>query len=72
MMDFVKQYATVVGDPRYPVKTAQDIEYMTGTRVYRVHSVTEHIPQLVNLFGTQIKCIYAAQPEYQENIQRER
>ena len=71
-MDFVKQYATVVGDPQYPVKTAQDIEYMTGTRVYRVHSITQHIPQLVNLFGTQIKCIYTAQPEYQENIQRKR
>ena len=44
MTDFVNQHATVVGDPRYPVKTVQDIDYMTGTRIYRVHSITEHIP----------------------------
>ena len=24
---------------------------MTGTRIYRVHSITEHIPRLTNLFG---------------------
>lgn len=35
--DFVQQYATVVGNPRYPVQSFDGIEYMTGTRVYRVH-----------------------------------
>lgn len=51
MTDFVKQHAIVVGDPLYPVKTVQGIDYMTGTRIYRVHSITEHIPRLTNLFG---------------------
>ena len=44
MTDFVKQHTTVVGDPRYPVKTVRGIDYMTGTWIYRVHSITEHIP----------------------------
>ena len=44
MTDFVKQHTTVVGDPRYPVKTVQGIDYMTETWIYRVHSITEHIP----------------------------
>ena len=43
MTDFVKQHAIVVGDLRYPVKTVQGINYMTGTRIYRVHSISEHI-----------------------------
>lgn len=30
MTDFVRQYATVVGDPQYPVKSIAGIEYMTG------------------------------------------
>ena len=72
MTDFVKQYATVVGDPRYPIKTVQGIDYLTGTRIYRVHSITQHIPRLINLFGRQIKCIYTAQPEYQEQLERKR
>ena len=37
MTDFVQQYTTVVGNPRYPVQLSDGIEYMTGTRVYRVH-----------------------------------
>ena len=45
MTDFVQQYTTVVGNPRYPVQLSDGIEYMTGTRVYRVHSLKEHIPR---------------------------
>ena len=72
MTDFVKQHTTVVGDPRYPVKTVQGIDYMTGTRINRVHSITEQIPRLINLFGRQINCIYTAQPEYQEQLKEKR
>ena len=45
MTDFVQQNTTVVGNPRYPVQLFDGIEYMTGTRVYRVHSLKEHIPR---------------------------
>ena len=72
MTDFVKQYATVVGNPRNPTKTVQGIDYLTGTCIYRVHSITKYIPRPTNLFGTQIKCIYTVQPEYQEQLERKR
>ena len=60
MTDFVKQYATVVGNPQYPQKSLDGIHYMTGTRVYRVHSITKHIPRIVEIFGCKIKCIYTS------------
>ena len=72
MTDFVKQYATVEGNPIYPTKTVQGIDYLIGTRIYRVHSIAKHIPRLINLFGRQIKCIYTAQPEYQEELEWKR
>ena len=58
LTECVEQHVTVAGQPRYPTKKLGDIEYLTGTRVYRVHSIIEHIPRLIPLFGTQIKCIY--------------
>ena len=70
MTDFVKQYATVVGNPRYPTKTVQGKDYLTGTHIYRVHSITKHIPRLINLFERQFKCIYTAQPKYQKQLER--
>ena len=70
MTDFVKQYATVVGNPRYPTKTVQGKDYLTGTHIYRVQSITKHIPRLINLFRRQFKCIYTAQPKYQEQLER--
>ena len=51
MNEYVQQYATVVGNPTYPVKTVEGIDYMTGTQIYRVHSLKEHIPRIINLFG---------------------
>ena len=72
MTDYVKQYAIVVGPLRYPVKTAQGIDYMTGTRIYRVHSLNKHIPRLINLFRRQIKCVYTSQPEYQEQLEKKK
>ena len=57
MTQFVQQYAVVIGKPRYPVETINDIEYLTGT-IYRVHSRGEHILRIVKLFGREIQCIY--------------
>ena len=69
MTQFVQQYAVVIGKPRYPVETINDIKYLTGARIYRVHSRREHIPRIVKLFGRQIQCIYTQQPEQQEWLQ---
>ena len=72
MTQFVQQYAVIIGIPRYPVETINDIEYLTGTRIYRVHSRREHIPRIVKLFGRQIQCIYTQQSEQQEWLQRKK
>ena len=66
MTDYVKQFATVVERPRHPTKTLGETEYLTGTRVYRVHSRKEHLPRFITLFGRKIKPMYTAQPEYQD------
>ena len=66
---FVQQFVTVLGFPRYPIKTHGDIEYFTGTRTYRVIKITNHIPRFNFLFGSQTKSIYTIQPE-QRNFQR--
>lgn len=70
MTQYVQQYAAVIGRPRYPTEDINDIEYRTGTRIYRVHSRREHILRIVKLFGRQIKCIYTNQPEQQEWLKR--
>ena len=68
--EFVEHHATVVGKPRYPTKKLGEIEYLTGTRVYRVHSIVKHIPRLISLFGRQIKCVYNNQPDTTTNCRR--
>ena len=72
MTQFVQQYAVVIGQPRYPTETINDIQYLTGTRIYRVHSRREHIPRIIKLFGRQIQCIYTKQPEQQEWLLRKK
>ena len=47
MTQFVQQYAVVRGRPRYPTETINDIEYLTGTRIYQIHSRREHIPRII-------------------------
>ena len=63
MTEFVEDHAIVVGHPRYPRKNLDGIEYLTGKRVYRVHTIRHHISRLIKLVGRQIKCIYHGQPE---------
>ena len=36
MTQFVQRYAVLIGRPRYPVETINDIEYLTRTRIYKV------------------------------------
>ena len=69
MTEFVQDQAIVVGQLRYPRKKLDGIEHLTGTRVYRVHTVRHHIPQRINLFSRQIKCVYNGQPK--ENIRQQ-
>ena len=68
-MTDMEDHAIEVEQPRYPHKKLNGIEYLAGTRVYRVHTIRNHIPRLIKLFGRQIKCVYDAQPE--ENTQQQ-
>ena len=63
MTQFVQQYAVVLGKPRYPTENMDGIDYLTGTRIYKVYSRKEHIPRRIKLFGRQTQCIYTNQPE---------
>ena len=72
MTDFVTQFATVVGNPRYPQKSLDGIHYLTGTRVYRVHTIKKHIPGIIDLFGRKIKCFYTSEREYQDFLERKK
>ena len=42
MTQFVEQSAMVIGKPRYPVEEINDIEYLTKTRIFKVHSRKKH------------------------------
>ena len=50
---FDQQYAVVIGHPRYTTEDINDIEYLTGTRIW-VHSRRKHIPRIIKLFGRHI------------------
>lgn len=71
MTRFVEQYATIGGNPGYPLKKLDNIEYLTVTRVYRVIRITQHIPHLISLFGRQITYIYDGQPDHQPKYTRQ-
>lgn len=66
--DFLNTYADTRGTPLYIKKNHDGVEYCTGTRIYEVTGIYQHIPRyLPNMFGRTILCIYDAQPEQIEN-----
>ena len=60
MNQFVKQYCTV-HRVHYPTQKIGDIKY-TGTRVYRVSNIREHLPKSVYIFEKWTRVIYDGQP----------
>ena len=70
LTEFLEQYADIQGKPFYPQKDYQGIPYNTGTRVYQVSKLYQHIPRYIqNMFGRTVKCIYDKQQEYDRVIQ---
>ena len=52
LTDFLNQYADLVGTPLHIKKDYNGIFYMTGTRVYQVNKLHQHIPWVPhNMFG---------------------
>ena len=63
LTEFLNEYADIKRFPFYPKKTYDGITYCTGTRVYQVSKLHQHIPRkLYNMFGRTIICIYNDQP----------
>ena len=63
LTEFANEYADIKGFPFYPKKVYDGITYCTGTRVYQVSKLHQHIPRkLYNMFGRTIICIYNNQP----------
>ena len=74
--EFLEQYADIEGTPMYVTKTHNGKKYCTGTRVYQITKLFQHIPRrLPRLFGRTIVCIYDIQPErvqYEQRCQNNR
>ena len=65
--ELLEQYADIEGTVMYVKKTHNGTRYCTGTRVYQITKLYQHIPRrLPNTFGRTIICIYDIQPEQQE------
>ena len=65
--DFLESYADIEGKPMYVQKIQNGKRYCTGTRVYQITKLYQHIPRrLPNMFGRTIICIYDLQTEQQQ------
>ena len=65
--ELLEQYADIEGNPMYVKKVHNGKTYCTGTRVYQITKLYQHIPRcLPNMFGRTIICIYDLQPEQQK------
>ena len=64
LTEFVNEYADIKGFPFYPKKVHDGISYCTGTRVYQVSKLHQHIPRKIyNMFGRTVIGIYNNQPK---------
>ena len=67
LTELLEQDADIEGTAMYVKKTHNGRTYCTGTRVYQITKLYQHIPRrLPNTFGRTIICIYDIQPEQQE------
>ena len=69
--DLIETYVDIEGKPLYVRKKHKGITYCTGTRVYQITKLYQHIPRrLPNMFGRTMMCIYDLQPEQQQYYKR--
>ena len=63
LTEYLSQYADIVGPPLHIRKDHDGIPYYTGTRVYQVNRLYQHLPrQIKKMFGRTVLCIYDNQP----------
>ena len=69
--EFLEMHADIEGSPFQVRKIYNSIEFCTGTRVYQVTRLYQHIPRrLPNMFGRSVVSIYDKQPEQKEYHQQ--
>ena len=67
---YVKQFYTAHG-VHYPFQKIDDIKYHTGTRVYRISNIKEHLPRADHIFGRWVRIIYDGQPGRKKHPQHD-
>ena len=71
--EFLEMHADIEGSPFQVRKIYNSIEFCTGTRVYQVTRLYQHIPRrLPNMFGRSVVSIYDKQPEQKEYQQQQK
>ena len=75
LTEYLSQFADIVGNPLHIQKNHERIPYYTGTRVYQVNRLYQHIPRHINdMFGQSVLCIYdnqlTDQPRQRKNTNR--
>ena len=61
--ELLSNYATIIGQTYYPVETYDGTKYRTGTRVYTVIKIKEHLPLKHYQFGRHLRIRYDGQPK---------
>ena len=63
LTEYLSQIADIVGNPLHIQKDHDGIPHYTGTRVYQVNRLYQHIPRHIkDMFGRSVLCIYDNQP----------
>ena len=63
LTEYLSEYADIVGIPLHIAKDHHGIPYYTGTLVYQVSKLYQHLPRHINdMFGRTVLCIYDNQP----------
>ena len=63
LTEYLSEYADIVGTPLHIAKDHHGIPYYTGTLVYQVSKLYQHLPRHINdMFGRTVLCIYDNQP----------
>ena len=59
LTEYLSQFANIVRNPLHIQKDHDGIPYYTGTRVYQVNRLYQHLPRHINnMFGRSVLCIY--------------
>ena len=59
LTECLSQFANIVRNPLHIQKDHGGIPYSTGTRVYQVNRLYQHLPRHINnMFGRSVLCIY--------------